>query len=119
MRPLAILPPLFLTLIAPAFAAEPVKLTKQQVEEVKRTTSRDMRDPASAVFSNIRGGRTADGMLIACGLVNGRNGYGGMVGNSPFFGTWRDGTYRTAVTERADGSLGVGAMCARLGIPVE
>lgn len=42
--------------------------------------SQQLRDPGSAEFSNVRIVRRSGGTAIVCGLVNSRNGFGGMSG---------------------------------------
>lgn len=102
--------------IAPAYAAEHAKLSKAQIAEVKRVTASRMRDPSSATFDQITGARSSTGALNVCGLVNGKNGYGGYAGNRPFFGMFDEGGYKLVISEDAQGTFGVGEMCRKLGI---
>lgn len=96
--------------------AEPVKLSKTQVAEIKRGTAAEMRDPNSATFAKITGARSSTGALMICGLVNGTNGYGGFAGNRPFMGMFDNGAYKLVISEDARGTFGVAAMCGKLGI---
>lgn len=47
----------------------------------KEAVRNQMKDPDSAVFKDVE---TSKGGGVACGLVNGKNGFGAMVGFQPF-----------------------------------
>ncbi len=71
-------------LAGPASAANSAATVNAMVETNARELIREkLRDPKSAVFSQIRVSRRS-GSPIACGLVNARNGFGGMTGNQRF-----------------------------------
>jgi len=59
--------------------AYPQYRAKQEVRE-------SLKDPDSAKFSEVS---TAGNGLVACGLVNAKNGFGGYIGNTPFM-VWKD-----------------------------
>lgn len=61
---------------APAFALE---LTEEQVQVL----TRDLRDPLSAQFRNVRKSERHD--FVICGEMNAKNAYGGYVGFRKFW----------------------------------
>lgn len=72
--------------IAPTSMA-PVDLPPAAESVVEDSVREKLRDPESAQFSSMRAFK-GDGRLIGvCGLVNAKNGFGGYVGETPFF-TW-------------------------------
>jgi len=90
-----------LCLVATALNAtgyKPVKLSKAQVEQVKRTVGRDYLDPDSIKFRDIRAADVikSSGKVVrrVCGEVNGKNAYGGYVGYTFFGGVIKNGTFK-------------------------
>lgn len=73
-----------LAAIGLATQAEARSLTPAERQSLPRSLSEGMRDPASAQFRFTRVARTAAGADVVCGMVNGRNGFGGMTGFQPF-----------------------------------
>ncbi len=65
---------------------EAMPLTPAQVKIVEDGVRRGLKDPDSARFEGIIGGRSAKGDMIACGYVNSKNSFGGYVGMQPFGG---------------------------------
>ena len=53
------------------------------IEMAKGMVSVQLRDPSSAVYTGVRLVKI-NGEKAVCGLVNSRNGFGGMSGNSQF-----------------------------------
>ncbi len=66
-------------------AAVPATLGPQDMAFVEAAVTDTMRDPASAQFRRWAGYALANGDSVACGEVNGRNGFGGYVGFAPFY----------------------------------
>lgn len=64
----------------------PMPLTPAQIKTVEDGARRGLKDPDSAKFEGIVGGRNAQGDVFACGYVNSRNSFGGYVGMQPFGG---------------------------------
>ncbi len=64
----------------------PMPLTPAQIKTVEEGARRGLKDPDSAKFEGIVGGRNAQGDVFACGYVNSRNSFGGYVGMQPFGG---------------------------------
>jgi hypothetical protein len=79
---------LILLVVSAAHAAklEPVKVERLSAESVavtQVTIRKGLRDPESARFGEIIGGRNAQGVLHVCGWVNAKNSFGSDV---PFSG---------------------------------
>ncbi|WP_298698177.1 hypothetical protein [uncultured Brevundimonas sp.] len=55
-----------------------------QIREAEGVVSRELRDPTSAQFRNVRVVDQVNGSRAFCGEVNGKNAYGGYVGFEPF-----------------------------------
>lgn len=84
----------------PAAALMIAGCTPSEKSEVENAVRDRMRDPGSAVFGPMTPGKSG----VVCGMVNGRNGFGGYSGMTPFFyvretgrlsmsdlsGDWRD-----------------------------
>lgn len=69
---------------------ELVYLTNEQIHIVKRGVANSLKDPDSARFGDwmlaIEGTYKGTNVLFVCGLVNGRNSFGGYVGFHRFVG---------------------------------
>jgi hypothetical protein len=65
--------------------ATPVKLTDKQLIAVRKGVAQSLKDPESARFGRIIAGQTSQGIVV-CGYVNGKNSYGGYIGEKPFVG---------------------------------
>jgi hypothetical protein len=63
-----------------------VTLDQQQIAAIQEGVRRSLKDPESARFGQIIGGRDEKGILHACGWVNAKNSYGGYTGEKPFVG---------------------------------
>ena len=68
--------------------------TKGPSEFENRVRS-EMRDPLSVVFSDVATTET-----VACGFVNGKNGYGGYAGKVPFFYEHNEGAGIVRILEK-------------------
>lgn len=65
-------------------AAYDLSAAKRSV--VERAVMAVMKDPESARFGRITAAKGKDGIVTVCGYVNGRNSFGGYVGEMPFIG---------------------------------
>lgn len=54
------------------------------VTEAKKAVIRNLKDPDSAKFRNLRTIKTDKGLRLLCGEMNGKNSYGGYTGYVPF-----------------------------------
>lgn len=64
-----------------------VEITPEEAEIGMAALRETLRDPESAIFSDLYGARRIDGngSLAICGYVNAKNGYGGYAGKRRFF----------------------------------
>lgn len=67
-------------------AGTPVPLTPLQQEAVVVGVMTWLKDGSSARFGEMRAARNSHGKVTVCGLVDGRNGEGRLLGLSPFIG---------------------------------
>ena len=67
-----------------AHSSPAVTVGPEMARAIKDGVRRDLKDPDSARFSNLRAFREPDGTITACGYVNARNSYGGYTGDVPF-----------------------------------
>ncbi len=63
-----------------------------------------MKDPDSARFGKIAAAIDSEGIVTACGWVNGKNSYGGYTGELPFMGIYSVEGGRFLVADIASGS---------------
>ena len=68
-------------------ATTPAEVRVRRIAEAQRDVQARLRDPSSAVFGQAF---VAEGNLV-CGLVNARNGLGGMTGMSPYIAGYANG----------------------------
>ena len=61
------------------------KLTASLLPIYSQAVTREMRDPSSVQFRDLKVGRNAEGSDTLCGELNAKNGYGGYVGFDPFY----------------------------------
>lgn len=82
----------------PIASSKPVRLSNQQVAQIKATMVRDFFDPDAANFRNIRAVdlTLTDGQTFrrVCGEVNGKNRYGAYVGFEMFGGRIMNGQFQ-------------------------
>lgn len=64
-------------------------ITDAQMKAIRETVAYDMKDPDSVQFRNMAATRSPSGVTYVCGEVNARNGFGGYVGFSPFYGMFK------------------------------
>lgn len=64
----------------------PYRLSASNVSVVKRDVRASMKDPDSARFGSMAASIDEKGVVTVCGYVNGKNSFGGYVGEKPFFG---------------------------------
>jgi hypothetical protein len=67
-------------------AGTPVTLTAKQQAAVRKGVTQAMKDPEAVRFGKMAATRNSKGDVTVCGLVNGKNSFGGYVGMSPFIG---------------------------------
>jgi hypothetical protein len=65
--------------------ATPITLNAKQVAAVRDGVTKSLKDPESARFGRMIGGRTSGGVMV-CGYVNAKNSFGGYIGEKPFHG---------------------------------
>lgn len=87
---------MLLALTLPAAASE-----RAEVAAAKDVAARDLKDPTSAQFRNLRIAGTGDKATV-CGEINGKNSYGGYVGFRKFVVA-----ANTAIIEPAPDSSGI------------
>lgn len=73
-----------------AAAAEPYQLSDAERALVEASIKRGMRDPAAAQFQRVAAAKDGANGFV-CGMVNGKNGFGGYVGFLPFYGRLLEG----------------------------
>ena len=77
----------------PAFGQSPgrafVDLSAAQVASVHAAVAARLREPETATFRQLLAASDSamEGMIWICGMVSGRNGFGGMADETPFFGS--------------------------------
>ena len=71
--------------IGPA-ASQQASLSKGEVQAVEAGAKAKLRDPESARFGRYAAGKIAPNVVLVCGWVNSKNGYGGYAGFGPFLG---------------------------------
>ena len=72
---------------------EMVLITDSLRESVESGVRRSLKDPDSAIFGHMIGGRLPENenLLMVCGWVNAKNSFVGYVGDKPFVGLLRIG----------------------------
>ncbi|KUM25201.1 hypothetical protein AU467_04260 [Mesorhizobium loti] len=78
-----------------AVAQEAYELNDGEQAAIKRGVSLQLKDPDSAKFGPIKAvpyPGVEEGVVLACGFVNAKNGFGGYAGETPFVGVLA--TYR-------------------------
>ena len=71
---------------APIEPGRPIKLNAGQQQAVVGGVVKWMKDPASVQFRGLEAAQNSRGLIAVCGLVNGRNTAGNLVGPQPFVG---------------------------------
>ena len=68
-------------------AGVPYTLSANEQAAVKSGVTAALKDPTSAIFGEMKAAKaTTDGVVTVCGYVNGKNSFGGYVGNQPYVG---------------------------------
>ena len=62
----------------------PANAPKATVEELLTDVRYSLKDPAAAQFRNVRTYGDGTGTYVVCGMVNGKNSFGGYTGFQPF-----------------------------------
>ena len=100
----------------------PYTLSSGDVEVVKQSVAKSLKDPYSPVFGVIVGSISNDGVVSACGTVNGKNSYGAYIGQTPFIGVLvanRQAFPVVAIGGTADENLAVSTLCQRQSMAVD
>jgi len=65
----------------------PYTLNGNEIDAVKKGVTDSLKDPTSALFrSDFKAAKDVKGVVYVCGMVNGKNSFGGYVGDKPFIG---------------------------------
>ena len=64
----------------------PAKVSKADIALAQGTVRAALLDPASANFGPVGAGQNPRGRVVICGLVNGKNAFGGYTGDQYFYG---------------------------------
>lgn len=99
-----------------AFGEAGLKLSPRQAAVVKSEITRQLRDPSSAKFGEIRAVEEGPDNLFVCGFVNAKNGYGGFTGMEPFAGILRGGFFTLAAIGNP---YDVDPLCRKRGLPLQ
>jgi hypothetical protein len=79
----------YISLAANAHALDrviPEPLSPQAVEVIQQGVRSTLKEPDTALFGNMIGGRDSKGRLHVCGWINGKNSFGTYSGMTPFAG---------------------------------
>lgn len=68
----------------------PVKLSPAQIKIVQAGVMKSLKTPGSAKFGKVVAGKSKEGPITVCGLVNAKNSNGGAAGEKPFAGILGD-----------------------------
>ncbi|MUT22901.1 hypothetical protein GNX14_17100 [Mesorhizobium japonicum] len=82
-------------LASAAVAQEAYELNDIKLAAIQRAVSLQLKDPDSAKFGPVKAvpfPGVQEGVILVCGLVNAKNGFGGYAGEAPFVGVLA--TYR-------------------------
>lgn len=90
-----------------SFAQTNASLSKAQVKAVEDGVKRKLRDPDSARFGRYAAAKRSDGVIVVCGWVNSKNGYGGYAGFGPYYGVLLDKPLGYEAKIVANGELGI------------
>lgn len=107
---------------APKITTRPYHLSAVELEVIKRDLAESLKDPGSAIFGAIAAVEDTKGVVTVCGVVNGRNSYGGYTGKKPFTGVLGTNTRGQRVFGLAgigsttNMSLSVMTLCERYGL---
>lgn len=105
--------------VAPSKApGQPYALGSKAIGAIKADVRQVMKDPDSARFGRIAAAIDSEGIVTACGWVNGKNSYGGYTGELPFMGIYSVERGRFMVADIASGSAASAtvAVCRNRGV---
>lgn len=98
----------------------PIEVTEAMRAEIEGAVRNRMKDPESARFAVVYATQASAGAIYACGLVNGKNSFGGYVGDRPFFvGLTSDGVAVEASIAGGENSVAAHrAVCRSHNLPI-
>lgn len=67
-------------------AGAPYTLSASEKSTVQEGVRSSLKDPTSPLFGAMAASKGTDGVITVCGYVNGKNSYGGYVGDKPYIG---------------------------------
>lgn len=70
----------------PSEAVAPYSLTKEDAALILQGLQRSVRDPRSLILGEAKAVKRSSGTIEVCGLVNGKNAFGGYTGFQPYNG---------------------------------
>lgn len=98
----------------------PVELTAEQTTQVQDGVRRSLKDPESARFGPMQAATNEAGDISVCGLVNGRNSYGGYTGEQPFIGGFASRAFHvTAIGGSFAETMAVKDVCRDKGLNLD
>lgn len=97
-----------------------VDLDKAQIVLMQEKVRASLKDPASAQFGAHVAGVNKDGVVMVCGLVNAKNGFGGYTGMGPFAGAFEKGSFAVGwIDSGSRDKIAMGyQLCAAQGLPL-
>jgi len=97
---------------------QPYALSSKAVRAIQADVRQAMKDPDSARFGRIAAAIDSDGVVTACGWVNGKNSYGGYTGELPFMGIYslERGRYMLADIASASEASATVIVCRNRGV---
>lgn len=99
----------------------PYSLTDADHIAIREGFRTSIRDPSSLILGDAKATKTSDGVVTVCGMMNGKNGFGGYTGFVPYLGVLgtQDGRRIFVVVNVGDGSSNpqaIAMVCAQNGI---
>ncbi|WP_158876994.1 hypothetical protein [Antarcticirhabdus aurantiaca] len=104
--------------IDPDLAGISLTLSSAEIQVVEEGVRRSMKDPMSAMFDGIRGAINDRDSASACGLVNGRNSFGGYTGDKIFVGVFnqqRTVFAPSAIAVTPNDAVAIYTLCRHIG----
>lgn len=103
----------------------PQTLSASDIATIEQGVRKNLKDPNSAMFGQMKGAKDETGMVQICGYVNAKNSFGGYTGDAIFFGALADtksgskafipiGSISTSATDVQVKRI----MCAKAGIAI-
>jgi hypothetical protein len=83
----------------------PDQLTSTQVTFIQDGVRRELKDPFSAVFGELKAVRHPDNTFTVCGAVNAKNSFGGYIGDNLFIGQLKLSTFTVKQISNSEGTL--------------